>query len=49
VDGWQRNFDASPDAGKEPRASAFAAAPIKVVISLEMFAILALMSSGVNR
>ena len=42
MDGWQRNFDASPDAGNEPRASAFAAAPIKVVIT-DMFAILALM------
>ena len=48
MDGWQRNFDALADAGNETRESAFAAAPIKVVIT-EMFAILALMSSGVNR
>ena len=49
MDGWQRNFDASPDAGNEPRGSAFAAAPIKVVISSETFVILALISGGVNR
>jgi hypothetical protein len=44
VDGQQRNFDASADAGNEPPEIAFAAAPIKVVVSSQTFAILALIS-----